>query len=126
MDFHIKRDDLTPLAAGGNKLRKLEYFLKDAKDKGATFLLTVGGAYNNPVKEVRDAMYYMAEKDAIILDPCYTGKCFAGILEMIKSGEIAKGETIVMLHTGGLPGINTPFHRIEIEHERDKFIHVIK
>ena len=32
------------------------------------------GAYNNPCKEVRDAMYYMAEKEAIILDPCYTGK----------------------------------------------------
>ena len=83
------------------------------------------GAYNNPVKEVREAMYYMAEKEAIIPDPCYTGKCFAGILEMIKSGEIAQGETVVMIHTGGFPGINTPFHRIEIEHEREHFVHVI-
>ena len=34
------------------------------------------GAYNNPVKEVREAMYYMGRKEAIILDPCYTGKNF--------------------------------------------------
>lgn len=83
------------------------------------------GAYNNPVKEVRDAMYYMAEKEGIILDPCYTGKCFAGILEMIKSGDIKQGENVIFIHTGGMPGINTPFHRIEIEKERDRFMHIL-
>ena len=83
------------------------------------------GAYNNPCGEVREAMYYMAEKEAIILDPCYTGKCFAGLLEMVKKGEIARGENVIFMHTGGIPGINTPFHRIEIERERDKFIHIV-
>ncbi|CCW29030.1 D-cysteine desulfhydrase, PLP-dependent enzyme [Xenorhabdus nematophila F1] len=29
-DVYIKRDDLTPLAMGGNKLRKLEYLIADA------------------------------------------------------------------------------------------------
>lgn len=47
IDLYIKRDDLTPLAMGGNKLRKLEYFVRDAKDKGATLLLTVGGVQTN-------------------------------------------------------------------------------
>lgn len=84
------------------------------------------GAYNNPCKEVREAMYLAAEKEALILDPCYTGKCFAGILEMVKNGEIAQGETVIFLHTGGMPGINTPFHRVEIEKERDKFINIIE
>ena len=83
------------------------------------------GAYNNPCKEVREAMYLMAEREALILDPCYTGKCFAGLLEMVKNGEIAQGETVIFLHTGGAPGINTPFHRVEIEKEREKFIHVL-
>ena len=45
--LYIKRDDLTPLGAGGNKLRKLEYFLADAKAKGATRLLTTGDAQTN-------------------------------------------------------------------------------
>ena len=83
------------------------------------------GAYNNPCKEVREAMYRMAEREALILDPCYTGKCFAGLEEMVANGEIEKGETVIFLHTGGAPGINTPFHRIEIEKEREKFIHVL-
>lgn len=83
------------------------------------------GAYNNPSKEVRDAMYYMAEKEAIILDPCYTGKTFAGLVEMVKAGLIAKGENVIFLHTGGSPGISTPFHRIEIEKERGQYIHIM-
>lgn len=83
------------------------------------------GAYNNPCKEVREAMYYMAEKEALILDPCYTGKAFAGLLEMVKNGQIAQGETVVFIHTGGSPGIATPFHRTEIEKEREKFMHIL-
>ncbi|MCI8608694.1 MAG: pyridoxal-phosphate dependent enzyme [Firmicutes bacterium] len=83
------------------------------------------GGYNNPCKEVRQAMYYMAEKEALILDPCYTGKAFAGLLEMVKAGRIAPGEKVIFLHTGGSPGISTPFHRIEIEKEREKYIHIV-
>ena len=83
------------------------------------------GAYNNPVKEVREAMYYMAEKEAIILDPCYTGKAFAGLMEMVKSGKIAQGENVIFVHTGGSPGISTPFHRVEIEAEREKYMHIL-
>ena len=40
VNVYCKRDDLTNLATGGNKLRKLEYFLKDEQDKGATMLIT--------------------------------------------------------------------------------------
>ena len=47
LDFYIKRDDLTNLGVGGNKLRKLEYLLADAKRQGATTLLTMGGAQTN-------------------------------------------------------------------------------
>lgn len=83
------------------------------------------GAYNNPVKEVRQAIYYMARKEAIFLDPCYTGKTFNGILQMIKNGEIAKGETIIMLHTGGFPGLYTEHHRVEMEKELGDHIHII-
>ena len=49
----------------------------------------------------------------------------SNLLEMVKNGEIAQGETVIFLHTGGAPGINTPFHRVEIEKEREKFIHVL-
>ena len=66
-----------------------------------------------------------AEKEAIILDPCYTGKAFAGLMEMVKSGKIAQGENVIFVHTGGSPGISTPFHRVEIEAEREKYMHIL-
>ena len=48
IDLYIKRDDLAiDIGMGGNKLRKLEYLVKDAKNKGATMLFTYGGAQTN-------------------------------------------------------------------------------
>src|SRR6185503_9596754 len=43
----IKRDDLTALGLGGNKARKLEYLVADAKAKGATTLITTGAVQSN-------------------------------------------------------------------------------
>jgi 1-aminocyclopropane-1-carboxylate deaminase/D-cysteine desulfhydrase-like pyridoxal-dependent ACC family enzyme len=43
----IKRDDLTGLALGGNKARKLEFLMADAIDQGATVVLTTGAAQSN-------------------------------------------------------------------------------
>ena len=74
-------------------------------------------AYNNPVPEVRQAIYNMARKEAILLDPCYTGKTFNGICQMVRDRKIQQGETIIMVHTGGQPGLNTPHHRAEFEAE---------
>lgn len=83
------------------------------------------GAYNNPVKEVRDAIYYMGRKEGIIMDPCYTGKAFCGLLDMVKKGIIEKGENVVMIHTGGIPGIYTKHHRVEFERELEQYIHIV-
>ncbi len=44
---YVKRDDMTGLALGGNKVRKLEYLLADAKAKGAQVVFTTGGAQSN-------------------------------------------------------------------------------
>lgn len=85
-----------------------------------SFQLELGytrGGYNNPSKEVRDAIYLMARSEGIILDPCYTGKAFAGIVEMIQDGKIKQGEKVIMLHTGGMPGVYTKHHRLEFEKE---------
>jgi len=46
-NVYIKRDDMSGLALGGNKLRKLEYLLADAKAKGAELVFTTGGAQSN-------------------------------------------------------------------------------
>lgn len=73
--------------------------------------------YNNPVKQVREALYYMARKEAIVLDPCYTGKAFYGLLDMVKKGDIRKGDSVIFVHSGGTAAINGPIHRIPMEQE---------
>jgi D-cysteine desulfhydrase len=50
-DIYIKRDDLTPLALGGNKLRKLEYLAADALASGADTLITAGAIQSNHVRQ---------------------------------------------------------------------------
>ncbi|MGE4485419.1 MAG: 1-aminocyclopropane-1-carboxylate deaminase/D-cysteine desulfhydrase [Oscillospiraceae bacterium] len=44
---YIKRDDMTGVSLGGNKVRKLEYVLKDAVDKGCDTIITTGAAQSN-------------------------------------------------------------------------------
>ena len=46
-NVYIKRDDLTGIGLGGNKVRKLEFLLADAKRKGAEVVFTPGGAQSN-------------------------------------------------------------------------------
>lgn len=50
-DIWIKRDDLTPLALGGNKARKLEYLGADALAQGADVLVTAGAIQSNHVRQ---------------------------------------------------------------------------
>jgi len=51
-EIWIKRDDLTPVAMGGNKVRKLEYLLDEADDRDADVLVTVGAAQSNHARAV--------------------------------------------------------------------------
>ena len=46
-NIYIKRDDMTGVALGGNKVRKLEFLLADAREKGADVVLTAGGPQSN-------------------------------------------------------------------------------
>lgn len=50
-EIFIKRDDVTPLAMGGNKLRKLEFLAADALRKGADTLITAGAIQSNHVRQ---------------------------------------------------------------------------
>ena len=80
INLYIKRDDLTPLAMGGNKLRKLEYFVRDAKDKGATLLLTVGGVQTNHGRLTCAVANKYGLKGSIIAVGQYPGELSANLL----------------------------------------------
>lgn len=54
-NIYIKRDDLTGLALGGNKTRKLEYILGDAINQGADTLITAGASQSNHCRQTAAA-----------------------------------------------------------------------
>ncbi len=53
--IYIKRDDCTGLATGGNKTRKLEYLVADAREKGADTFVTQGATQSNHVRQTAAA-----------------------------------------------------------------------
>lgn len=50
-EIYIKRDDITPVALGGNKLRKLEFLVAEALSQGADTLVTAGAIQSNHVRQ---------------------------------------------------------------------------
>lgn len=66
----------------------------------------VGEGYGLPTEGGLDAIRMFAELEGILLDPVYSGKGAAGLIDLIRRGEIgADGERIVFLHTGGSVGL---------------------
>lgn len=65
----------------------------------------IGEGYSIPTAAMKEAVKLVAEKEAIFLDPTYTGKTMSGLIDVIKKGIIKKHETILFIHTGGTPGL---------------------
>jgi D-cysteine desulfhydrase family pyridoxal phosphate-dependent enzyme len=65
----------------------------------------IGEGYGIPTTECLDAIRLLARTEAILLDPCYTGKAMAGLIHDVLTRAIAPSETIVFLHTGGAPAL---------------------
>ncbi|KAI1624801.1 tryptophan synthase beta subunit-like PLP-dependent enzyme [Exophiala viscosa] len=60
-----------------------------------------GSQYGKPEKATVDAVRVAAEMEALILDPVYTGKAFAGLLGLLEQNEIQPGSNVLFCHTGG-------------------------
>lgn len=60
-----------------------------------------GAGYAQPSEEGLEAVRMMARKEGLMLDPVYTGKTFAGLIDLCRKGEIKENETVLFLHSGG-------------------------
>jgi D-cysteine desulfhydrase family pyridoxal phosphate-dependent enzyme len=60
------------------------------------------GVFND---DVGSALRLMAESEGILLDPVYTGKAMAGMLDLMDKGFFADAENVVFLHSGGTPAL---------------------
>ena len=67
----------------------------------------VGEGYGVITPEVAEAIHLAGRTDAIICDPNYTGTVMAAIIDQIRQGKQNTNETLIFLHTGGLPAVFT-------------------
>jgi len=65
----------------------------------------VGERYGVMTSECRQALKLVAETEGIILDPVYTSKAMAGLIDHIRQKRISENEIVVFLHTGGMPAL---------------------
>lgn len=72
----------------------------------------VGEGYGVMTAEVANAIRLVAQTDAIMLDPNYTGTVMAAMLDDIREGNTSADETLIFLHTGGLPALFTFAHEL--------------
>ncbi|WP_326541487.1 D-cysteine desulfhydrase [Pseudorhodoferax sp.] len=61
----------------------------------------VGGGYGVPTPGMVEAVTLLAQTEGLLLDPVYSGKGMAGLIDLIRRGRFRKDENIVFLHTGG-------------------------
>ncbi|OWT60192.1 D-cysteate sulfo-lyase [Candidimonas nitroreducens] len=61
----------------------------------------VGEGYGIPAASTIEAIEMFAQLEGILLDPVYSGKGAAGMLDLVRKGHFKKGEKIVFIHTGG-------------------------
>jgi 1-aminocyclopropane-1-carboxylate deaminase/D-cysteine desulfhydrase-like pyridoxal-dependent ACC family enzyme len=52
-----------------------------------------------------DAIRYLARREGILLDPTYSGKTFAVLLEMLRRGDFNADDHVLFLHTGGAASV---------------------
>jgi len=60
------------------------------------------GGYAQSSQSLHELIGWAASTEGLILDPIYTGKAFQCLVELVKSGFVPKGATVVFWHTGGL------------------------
>lgn len=65
----------------------------------------IGEGYGIPRVDTIAAIRLFAELEGILLDPVYSGKGAAGLIDLCRRGHFRKGQRVVFLHTGGAAGL---------------------
>ena len=64
-----------------------------------------GPAYGVPDEQTIEAIHLAARTEGMLTDPVYEGKSMAGLIDMVRSGEIAAGAKVLYAHLGGQPAL---------------------
>jgi D-cysteine desulfhydrase len=65
----------------------------------------VGPGYSLPTPEMAEAVRMLARLECILMDPVYTGKAMAGLIDLVRRGQFRTDEKVLFVHTGGSPAL---------------------
>lgn len=82
-------------------IRRLGLTLTVTPDEVVAYDGYLGAGYAVMGEAEREAISLVARTEGILLDPVYTGRAMAGLIDLVRKGEFGKDETIVFWHTGG-------------------------
>jgi len=92
------------LAAAALKLLNV-FAPPDLADASRVLDQYVGPAYGQPTPAMVEAVRMVASLEGILLDPVYTGKAMAGLIDQIRQGALTPADTVIFWHTGGTVGL---------------------
>lgn len=65
----------------------------------------VGPGYSLPTDSMIEAVKLLAQTESILLDPVYSGKAMAGLIDLVRNDYFPAGSNVLFLHTGGSPAL---------------------
>ncbi|MBE0431506.1 MAG: D-cysteine desulfhydrase family protein [Dehalococcoidia bacterium] len=98
------------VALANDTARLLALDVSVASDEVTVFDDYIGEGYGIPTGQCVDAIRLLAQTEGIFLDPVYSGKGLAGLIDLIRRGRFTPRDTVVFIHTGGVPALFA-YHR---------------
>lgn len=75
----------------------------------------IGPGYGEPTESMNEAVLILARLEGLLLDPVYSGKALAGMIDYVRNGRFDGASTIVFLHTGGAAGLFAYADTLELD-----------
>ena len=72
----------------------------------------IGPGYGIVTPEAREALRLLARTEGVFLDPVYSSKAMAGLIDHVKTGRLTRDDTVIFLHTGGTPALFAYAHDV--------------
>jgi D-cysteine desulfhydrase len=109
LGVNVSRDKAAQEALISRLVRETSALLGLEREVPASAVLCldeyVGPGYSLPTPSMIEAVRLLARTEAILLDPVYTGKAMAGLIDQARKGAFPKGSNVLFLHTGGAPAL---------------------
>ena len=103
------RNEVSDLIKEGAALLGIELSVKP--DELHVLTEYFGEEYGAPTEGMVEAVKLTAQTEGILLDPIYTGKAMAGLIDIVRKGFFTKEDNVLFWHTGGIPTLFTPQYR---------------